>query len=201
MTSQGVESRARRPQTVAKQIQHVDQLWQSLEQNPRRLTTAERRRVLVYLAELGELGQRSNYELARLMGISEKQIRNDRQRMLQSLGEKLTADNAMQLISAHQDELENLIRSAYAGLRNTDAGGLTHRNYVDSIGKLLAQKFANLQEIGIVRKELGHMAVTHEDWLATISPDAIASVGPTKSAAARALDEDDSEDDGPGSTS
>lgn len=133
---------------------------------------------MVYLDELGELEDKTNNELALLFQVSETQIRQDKSRMLQTIGEELTADNAMALVSKHTSDIRALIRLARRGLKNCEAGGLAYRNYLETLMKLEEQHFSVLQEIGIVRKELGHMQVTHEEWEAKISSDAIASVGP-----------------------
>jgi len=157
---------------------HAEQLYESVQNQPRKLTARERRRVLVYLDEIGDLSQKSNYELARLFQVTEKVIRDDRKKLLATIAADLTADNAISLVAKHAADLHSLIRLAYKGLNAVDPGSIYHRNYLETLAKLEGQYFSTLQEIGIVRKELGHMAVTHEEWEATISEDAIAGVQP-----------------------
>jgi hypothetical protein len=147
----------------------AEQLYETAKSGIRKLTATERRRVLIYLDEIGEKGL-SNYDLARIFQVTEAIIRADKKRLLNHYVMALTPEAAMSLVARHFKDLDNLIVLARRGLDENDRGSTNERFYVETLAKLYKDRFAAWQEIGVVRKELGHMNVTEEKWVATVDP-------------------------------
>jgi hypothetical protein len=155
------------PGTMAKE--RVEQLWEVAQAGTRKLSASERRRVLIYLDEVGEKKQ-TNYDLARIFKVSEAQIRADKQRLLGHYVRVLTPEAAISLVAGHFRELDNMIALCKRGMDACDSGTTMERFYLETMAKLLRERFTSWQEVGVVRKELGNLNVTEERWVATVSP-------------------------------
>jgi hypothetical protein len=147
----------------------AESLYEVARSGTRKLSAIERRRVLIYLDDIGEKGN-NNYDLAKIFQVTEAVIRADKKRLINHYVMALTPDGAMQLVARHFADVEQLIAVAKRGLDANDIGSQNERFYVDTLSKLYKERFAGWQEVGVVRKELGHMNVTEETWVATVDP-------------------------------
>jgi hypothetical protein len=142
----------------------------------RKLTTGERRKVLVFLEETGRepnKPKKNIYELADLFKVSVGTIREDRKRLTSLYAQSLTPAHATTFVAEYLREINGLITTCRTAL-NTDScdpGTLAERAYVETMMKLLKEKFSALQEIGVVKKSLGELNVIEEVWCATVSSD------------------------------
>lgn len=170
MIKAGADSSATQPTLtgpMAKKKLAVDELWEIAKAGTRKLTATERRRVLVYLDEIGEK-RVNNYQLAKWFQVSETVIRQDKKRMVERYVSTLAPDQAMQFVAAHYKDLEDLIGVTKNGLDQTESGTMGERFYVETLSKLYKERLSLLQEIGVVRKELGNLNVSEEKWVATV---------------------------------
>jgi hypothetical protein len=150
--------------------ERVDQLWEVAKAQTRRITPSERRRVLIYLDEIGEKNL-SNVELAKIFQVTENAIRTDKKRLLNHYVMALTPDAAMSLVARHFKDSDDLISITKRGLDSNEAGTTGERFYIETLMKLYRDRWVAWQEIGLVRKELGNMNATEEKWVATVSPN------------------------------
>lgn len=148
----------------------VEELFEIAKAGKRKLTATERRRVLLYLDEIGEK-KFTTFELARTFQVSEQQIRDDKRRIIQHYVGGLTPEFAMLFVAKHFKDTEDLISVAKRGLDENEAGTQLERFYIETLGKLYRDRWGALQEVGIVRKELANMNADEEKWVATVAPD------------------------------
>lgn len=146
-------------------LKHVDELWEDAKNGTRKLTSTERRRVLVYLQELGV--HITNVELSRTFRISERQLREDRKRVLRSLGEDLTPDAQITIVAGLVQEYDQAIGRIKRALATLNPGDRLEREYVETLMKVLHEKRSTYENIGVIRKELGTINVAEEHWIAT----------------------------------
>lgn len=118
----------------------------------------------------------SNYQLAELFQCDEKIIRIDKKKLLKALASSITPENAMGFVARYIQEHDDLIAKAKKGLDKTTAGGSSHRAYLALLSELALKRLKALQEIGVVRKELGNLNVSKEVWQASVDEDGITSV-------------------------
>lgn len=156
-------------------FESVDSLWEVAKSGSRKLTAAERRRVLIYLEEIGE-AKHTVVELSKWFQVSESVIREDRKRFVSDLAKELSPEFAMQFIARHLADIEQLINIARAGLKAQDPGNLGESRYIDTLGKLLKERRETLEKIGVIRQELGAMNTAEEEWIATVSEDGACDV-------------------------
>lgn len=142
----------------------------------RKLTAAERRLVLAHLEELGT--SQSNYQLAALFGVDEKVIRKDRKELLQEYTKTISPEHALSFVASYLKSHDDLIRKTKFGLEKCLPGTLGHQNYLRLLSDLESKRMKLLQEIGAVPKELGHLNVSEERWVAVVSTDGVTSVRP-----------------------
>lgn len=150
-------------------------MYEEAKAGARRLTPSERRRVLIYLEEIGDT-KRNNYDLAKLFQCHEKGIRQDKQRLLNEYARKLNPQYAMQFVGRHMKDLEDLVVVGKLGLQSQERGVLGERFYIETLLKLYKERREALENMGVIRKELGQMSVTEEHWIATVAEDGEASV-------------------------
>jgi hypothetical protein len=155
---------------VAKKATHVDSLWEEAKAGSRKLTAPERRRVLVYLSEIGETKE-SNVELAKLFKVTETVIRQDKQRLLREMGKELTPQAQVMIVAAHLHDLNQLIITAKRGQLQNESGTLNERFYVETLMKLYKERRETYENVGVIRKELGTINVDQEHWVATADTD------------------------------
>lgn len=156
-------------------FEHADTLKQIADDPAgRKLSAGERRRVLVYLIELGET--KTVAELSRMFRVNEKTVRGDQRRLLKRAGEALTPDQGAFIVAQHLEDINQLIVRTRTGLGKNDPGTLGERNYIETLAKLFEQRLKVYQESGVVRKELGNLNVAQEVWTATVADDGICSV-------------------------
>jgi hypothetical protein len=148
----------------------VEELFETAKSGQRKMTASERRRVLLYLDEIGEKGL-TVFELARIFRVSEQQIRDDKRRIIQHYVGGLTPEFAMLFVAKHFKDTEDLISTARRGLDQNDPGSTLERFYIETLSKLYRDRWGALQEVGIVRKELANMNADEEKWVATVAPD------------------------------
>lgn len=144
---------------------HVDVLWEEAKSHARKLTAKERRRVIVYLKEIGET-KLSNVELAKVFQVDEKVIAADKRRILSDLATSLTPEAQMLIVARHMDDLEELIATGRRGLHANDSGTLNERFYLETLMKLYKERRETYENVGIIRKELGTLNVAEEHWVA-----------------------------------
>lgn len=153
----------------------VDQLWEEAKSGSRKLTATERRRVLVYLDEVGEQNASnkpySNVELAKLFKVGEKVIRDDKTRLLREIGKALTPEAQIMVVAAHMRDIDNLISRGQRGLAANESGTLGERFYLETLLKLLKEKRETYENVGVIRKELGTINVAEEHWVAEARVD------------------------------
>lgn len=155
----------------------ADELWQIAQAGTRKLKAFERRRVIVYLDETGD-NKQSTQELAKIFKVSETCIREDRKKLMVTLTGQLTPEHALDFIGQHIADINMLIAIGKRGLKTQNAGDLGETRYIDSIGKLIKERRETLENIGVIRKELGNMNVTEEHWVATVTDTGECYVGP-----------------------
>lgn len=155
-------------------------------QNGRKLSAPERRRVIAYLDEIQE--HYSNYQLAAVFGCDEKLIRLDRKRLMRAYANAITPENAMGFVADYIKTHDELIARSRKALDGLTEGGQSHRAYIALISELTQKRLKALQDIGVVERELGHLNVSEEKWVATVSKEGITSVG--KDAGQIALNEE-----------
>lgn len=148
----------------------VDVLWEEAKAGTRKLTVQERRRVHVYLEEIGDTHM-SVVELAKIFQVSENTIREDRKAILRSIGKDLTPEAQVMIVAQHMHEIDRLIVTAKNGMRQHTSGALGERWYIETIAKLLKEKRETYENVGVIRKELGTLNVAEEQWVATVDPD------------------------------
>lgn len=146
---------------------HVDYLWEEAKAGNRKLTPTERRRVLVYLDEIGET-RHSNVALAKLFHVTERILRLDKTRLLREFGATLTPAAQVEVLARHLRDMEHLIAVGQRGLQANDAGSLGERFYLETLMKLMKERRETYENTGILRKELGTLNVAEEHWVATV---------------------------------
>lgn len=149
---------------------HVDILWEEAKAGTRKITAMDRRRILVYLDEIGDTDY-TNVELAKIFKVNESVIRGDHKSILQSIGEGLTPEAQVLIVAKHMSELDRLIVIAKNGLKQHDSGMMGERWYIETIAKLLKEKRETYENVGVIRKELGTINVAEETWIATVDPN------------------------------
>lgn len=156
----------------------AEQLLAIAKAKTRKLTSAERRVVLAYLEEVGDdvHGYSTNYKLADLFEVDEKVIRSDKKRLLQEYAQHITPEHAMGFVAAYLRAHDELLRRTRQGLSKAVPGSLGHQNYLRLLSDLETKRMKMLQDIGAVPKELGHMQISEERWVATVSDDGVTSV-------------------------
>lgn len=149
------------------QALHVDVLWEEAQAGQRKLTPTERRRVLVYLDEIGET-KLSNVELAKIFKVTERVIREDRDRLLRDLGATLTPEAQVYFVARQLRDLDQLIVTGKRGLQENERGTLAERFYLETLLKLYKERRETLEGVGVIRKELGTLNIAEEHWVATV---------------------------------
>jgi hypothetical protein len=158
--------------------QTAEQLLTLAQTRARKLTIGERRTVIAYLEDTGEdhVSYSSNYKLAELFGVDEKVIRDDKKKLLQEYAQHITPEYAMGFVAAYLRAHDDLLRRTRHGLSKAVPGSLGHQNYLRLLSDLETKRMKLLQEIGAVPRELGHMQISEERWIATVSEDGVTSV-------------------------
>lgn len=141
-----------------------------------KLSQRERRQVITYLDEAGETP--TNSELAKVFQVDEKVIRRDRSRLLRQYGSQISPTHAIMFVAKYVRNQEQLLKSAKLALSKATQGTLAHQNYLKLCSDLEERILTKLQSIGVVPKELGHMTVTEEKWVAEFADNGVASVRP-----------------------
>lgn len=154
---------------ATKKQPHVDVLWEEAKAGSRKLNSVDRRRVLVYIDEIGD-DDFTNVELAKIFQVSEPIIRQDKRKILQSIGAALTPEAQVMIVAQHMHEIDRLIVIAKNGMRQHNSGVMGERWYIETIAKLLKEKRETYENIGVIRKELGTLNVAEETWVATVDP-------------------------------
>lgn len=149
-------------------------LWEAAKAGTKKLTAAERRLVLAYLEEEGQV--LSNYQLADVFQVDEKVIRKDRKELLREYTATITPEYALGFVASYLKSHDDLIRKTKIGLEKCQPGTLGHQNYVRLLSDLETKRMKLLQEIGAVPKELGHLNVSEERWVAVVSEEGVTSV-------------------------
>lgn len=149
----------------------IDLLWGLAKSGQRKLTASERRRVLIYLEDVGESQQYTNHDLAKIFQVSDTVIHLDKKRILTTYADSLTPDQAMQFVARQLKDIETLITTAKKGLQKNETGTLGERFYIDTLKGLYKERFSIYQEVGIVKKELGSLNISEEKWVATVDVD------------------------------
>lgn len=146
----------------------------------RRITADERRRVMAWLDSdrYGATGKayQTNAQLAKLFHVSEFTIHDDRRKMLRDYAAQLTPDHAMTLVARYFQGHDRLLAAAEKGLNEAPPGTMAHREYLKLYSDLSARQMKMAQDIGVLRKELGHLQVTEETWVAETSAEGISTV-------------------------
>jgi hypothetical protein len=134
----------------------------------------------------------NNSALAKLFHVSEFTIHDDRRKMLQAYAATLTPDHAMTLVARYFQGHDRLLAAAEKGLNEAPPGSMGHREYLKLYSDLAARQMKMAQDIGVIRKELGHLQVTEETWVAETSAEGISTVTRLGGPLGVALDEDQS---------
>lgn len=143
----------------------------------RKLTPRERRSLISFIDEAGVKDasghpvEYTNYELAALLDVDEKTIRLDKRRILKEYASIITPEDAMSFVAEFVKGHDDLLRRAYAGLRQSPEGTLAHQNYLKILSDLSKRRVTMLQEIGAIPKELGNLNVNQELWEAYVLDD------------------------------
>jgi hypothetical protein len=162
----------------------------------RKILSTERQRVMAWLDSdrYGLTGKayQNNSALAKLFHVSEFTIHDDRRKMLQAYAATLTPDHAMTLVARYFQGHDRLLAAAEKGLNEAPPGSMGHREYLKLYSDLAARQMKMAQDIGVIRKELGHLQVTEETWVAETSAEGISTVTRLGGPLGVALDEDQS---------
>ena len=143
----------------------------------RKLTPRERRTVIKFVDDAGVKDangkpvEYTNYELAALLNVDEKTIRIDKRKILKEYTSIITPEDALTFVGEFIKGHDDLMRRAFAGLRQSPDGTLAHQNYLKIISDLHKRRVAMLQEIGAIPKELGNLNVNQELWEAYVLDD------------------------------
>jgi hypothetical protein len=143
-----------------------EQLYEIAKDNKRKLTPRERREVIVWLDESDELP--SNRELARVFQCDERLIRLDKQAIMREYAAGVTPDSAMGFVARYLKGHDDLIRYAKLGLDSSAPGGMQHEKYLKLLSDLELRRVKLLQDIGVIPKELGHLSIAEENWVAEV---------------------------------
>jgi hypothetical protein len=147
----------------------------------RRLTSTERRKVMAWLDgdRYGENGKayQTNANLARLFGVSETTVIEDRRRIMRDYAATLTPDQAMTIVARYFVGHDRLLAACEKGITSCEAGTMAHREYLKLYSDLAARQVKLAQDIGVVKKELGHVQLS-ETWVATTDGDGVTRVVP-----------------------
>ena len=95
----------------------------------------------------------------------------DRQRVLSAAAEQLTPEKAAEFVQAYLSDVDALIRQAQDALIDPTIcppGSLAHQNYIRILESLQEKRIAKLQQIGVVRNDLGTLNVREEVWEASV---------------------------------
>lgn len=149
-------------------------LYADAQKGTAKLSPQERRLVIAHLEEIGEVP--SNYELARLLLVDEKVIRRDRLRILRQYASSLTPTQAMSFVAKYVRNQERYLSAARVALSKASSGTLAHQQYIKLCSDVEERIMTKLQSIGIVPKELGHMSISKEEWIAEFADNGIATV-------------------------
>ena len=161
----------------------------------RKITPDERRRVMAWLDgdRYGERGKayQTNVQLAKLFHVHETVIQDDRRTMLRDYAATLTPDRAMMLVARYFQGHDRLLAAAEKGINEAPPGTMAHREYLKLYSDLAARQMKMAQDIGVIRKELGHLQVTEETWVAETSAEGISTVTRLGGPLGVAIDDED----------
>lgn len=165
---------------VVPELAGAEELYAIAMVGERRLTPKERRRVMVWLDSLrySELGKpyRTTSTLASLFEVGESAIADDRKAIAAAYAKTLTPDQAMSLVGRYLRSHDRLLAGVEAGLDQALPGGQRHCEYLKLYSDLTSRQIKLAQEIGLIRKELGHLQVSEEVWVATTSAEGVTTV-------------------------
>jgi hypothetical protein len=146
----------------------------------RKLTSTERRKVMSWLDgdRYGENGKayQTNANLARLFDVSETTVVEDRRRIMRDYAATLTPDQAMTIVARYFVGHDRLLAACEKGITMCEPGTMAHREYLKLYSDLAARQVKLAQDIGVVKKELGHVQLS-ETWVATTAGDGVTRVG------------------------
>lgn len=173
-------SRAKPPVPPADDELTPEELVELALHGVRKITADERRRVMAWLDSdrYGVAGKpyQTNSQLAKLFRVSEFTIHDDRRTMLRDYAATLTPDKAMTLVARYFQGHDRLLAAAEKGINEAPPGTMAHREYLKLYSDLAARQMKMAQDIGVIRKELGHLQVTEETWVAETSAEGISTV-------------------------
>lgn len=172
-----------------------EELIELARNDTRRISAEERRRVMAWLDgdRYGATGKayQTNAQLAKLFHVNESTIHHDRRAMLRDYAATLTPDQAMTLVARYFQGHDRLLAAAEKGLNEAPPGTMAHREYLKLYSDLSARQMKMAQDIGVLRKELGHLQVTEETWVAETSAEGISSVRRLGGPLGVAIDDED----------
>jgi len=120
----------------------------------------------------------THVELADLFKVDEAVIRRDRKKSLVVFSQQISPAHALAFVAEAVKEINVLIRKCKKGLDEATPLTLSHLKYIELMSALQMRRLKILQEVGVVPKELGHLSMSEEEWIAEVNPDGVTSVHP-----------------------
>jgi hypothetical protein len=135
----------------------------------RRLTSKERRHVIVYLnATEPDL---NNTQLAELFGVSERTIRTDYQTFRKEKAKFIRDDDVGLIIADIAMDYERQVRDIEKSKLKARLGTLTYLRHCTDALNLRMQMVKALQDLGYYPKNLGNMTVQNWNFKAIVNKD------------------------------
>jgi len=128
-------------------------LWQEAQEKDRKLTPSERRRVVMWLQHSHP--ELFNTDIARVLGVSDKLIRNDKELIRKKAAEEIKNDSIELIISdiiqVYNKQAQDLERSK----RKAVLGKGEYRMHSLAVAQIENMKLKALQDVGWIPKNLG----------------------------------------------
>jgi hypothetical protein len=158
-------------------LPHAEKLIERARQGER-LPSKERQHCVSFL--MATQPSATNVELGILFGVSERQIRQDKDKIRRDRAKLLKEDDIGLVIADIAMSFDNQVRDIEASKRKCKYGSRTFLEHCKAIFKLQMDKVVALQNLGYYPKNLGQMTVEKFEYTAIVSPDGSASSLPTK---------------------
>ena len=135
-------------------------------QTGRQLKSTERQHCVAYL--MTHQADLTNNELAAMFGVSEKQIRQDLQKIRRDKARRLKEDDLKLVIADIVINFERQVKDIEKSKTKAKPGSRDFLEHCKAIFNLEAQKVKLLQDLGFYPKDLGKMTVAKFEFQASI---------------------------------
>jgi transcription antitermination factor NusG len=134
-----------------------------------RLSSSERRHCIAYL--MGMQADMTNAAIAELFGVTERQIRKDREKIRSEKAKLIKEEDIGLVIADISMACDNAVREIERGKKKSQLGSRTHLEYVKASVEMQLKKVKALQELGYYPHNIGNMTVEKYEYRAIVSKD------------------------------